>query len=84
MTEFTIRYHKLSDNELGECEIEVPNDTADELLMHFKIPFGVELSQGQITKYKEVTHIIFKASKKKLQALEKTITIALQAIARLN
>ena len=64
MTEFTIRYHKVSDHELGECEIEVPNDTADELLMHFKIPFGIELSQGKITKNKEVTHIIFKASKR--------------------
>ena len=67
-----------------ECKIEVPNDTVDELLMHFKIPFEIELSQGKITKNKEVTHIIFKASKKKLQALEKTIAVALQAIARLN
>jgi len=84
MTEFTIRYHKFDDNELGECEIEVPNDEANELIMHFKTPFGIELSKGQIIKYKEVTHIIFKASKRKLQALEKTIAIASQAIARLN
>lgn len=84
MTEFIIRYHKLNDHELGECEIEVPNDTASELLMHFKIPFAMELLQGQIRKEKEVTHISFKASKKKLQALEKTIAIALQAVARLN
>lgn len=84
MTEFTIRYHKFNDNELGECKIEVPNNTATELLMHFRIPFEIELSQGEIIKEKEITHITFKASKKKLQALEKTIAIAKQAVARLN
>lgn len=84
MTEFTIRYHELNDDKLGECKIEVPNETVDELLDHFRVAFGEELLQGEIRREEDVTHIQFKASKQKLQALERTIVMVLDGTARLN
>lgn len=83
MTEFTIRYHKCN-QELGECEIKVPNDTAIELINHFKNFFEIELLQGQIQKESEKTLIKFQAARQKIITLEKIIKTALGITARLN
>ncbi len=83
MTEFTIRYHQYNE-ELGECEIKIPNDTLNEFLYSFKNLFETELLKAQIRKEKINTFIKFQASKQKIEVLEQLILIARQTTVRLN
>jgi len=62
MTEITISYHK-HNNQLANCQIELPNENVAELRIHFQRFLGPELEQGTFTQNEERTTIQFQASK---------------------
>jgi len=83
MTQITISYHKYND-QLAQCEIELPTANVAELRLHFQQFLGPELNQGTFTQNGERTIIKFQASKAKIQTLEKVIHTTKQMTARLN
>lgn len=83
MTQITISYHKFN-NQLAQCEIELPTANVAELQLHFKRFLGMELNQGIFTQNGAQTTIKFQASKAKIQLLEKVICITKEMTARLN
>ena len=83
MTQITISYHKYND-QLANCQIELPNDSVAELRLHFQRFLGPELNQGTFTQNGERTTIQFQASKAKIQTLEKVIQATQRMTARLN
>ena len=83
MPEITISYHK-HNNQLANCQIELPNENVAELRIHFQRFLGPELEQGTFTQNRERTTIQFQASKAKIQTLEKVIHATQQMTARLN
>lgn len=83
MTQITISYHQYN-NQLANCQIELPTKNVAELRLHFQRFLGQELNQGTITQNGERTTIQFQASKAKIQTLEKVIHATRQMVARLN
>ena len=83
MTQITISYHKYND-QLANCQIELPTESVAELRLHFQRFLGPELNQGTFTQNEERTTIQFQASKAKIQTLEKVIHATQQMTARLN
>jgi len=83
MTQITISYHKYN-NQLANCQIELPNESVDELRLHFQKFLGPELEQGTFTQNGEKTIIKFQANKSKIRTLEKVIHATQQMTARLN
>ena len=83
MTQITISYDKYN-NQLANCQIELPNESVTELRLHFQKFLGPELNQGIFTRNGERTTIQFQASKAKIQTLEKVIHATQQMTARLN
>ena len=83
MTEITISYHQYN-NQLAQCQIELPSANIAELQSHFQSFLGKELAQGIIITKGERTTIKFQASKAKIQTLEKVIHATKEMTARLN
>jgi len=83
MTQITISYHKYND-QLGQCEIELPTSNVAELQLYFSKFLGQEMTLGTLVQNGEKTTIKFQASKAKIQALEKVIQATKEMTARLN
>ena len=83
MTQITISYDKYN-NQLANCQIELPSESVAELRLHFQRFLGPELDQGTFTQNGERTTIHFQASKAKIQTLEKIIHATKEVTARLN
>jgi len=83
MTQITISYHKYND-QLAQCEIELPTANVTELQFYFNQFLGQEMMLGTLIQNGEKTTIKFQASKVKIQALEKVIHITKEMTARLN
>jgi len=83
MTQITISYHKYND-QLAHCEIELPTANVAELQLYFSQFLGKEMILGTFTKNGERTTIQFKASKAKIQTLERVIHATKEMTTRLN
>lgn len=83
MTQITISYHKCND-QLANCQIELPTESVAELQLHFQRFLGPELNQGTFTRNGERTCIKFQASRTKIKTLEKVIHATQQMTAKLN
>ena len=66
MTQITISYHKY-DDQLANCQIELPNESVAELRLHFQRFLGPELNQGTFTQNGERTTINFKLVERKFR-----------------
>ncbi|GEM_PF-4870917 len=84
MTEITISYPKLNNNQLAQCQIDIASNMVSELLQYFQRFFSTELAQAKISQKGEMTSIIFHASKAKIKTLEHVIITVKQMTARLN
>ncbi len=83
MTQITISYHKYN-NQLGQCQIELPSENLPELRSHFQHFLGAELAQGETISKGDITILKFQASKAKIQILQEIIQITQGITARLN
>lgn len=83
MTQITISYHKYND-QLAQCEIELPTANVAELQLYFNQFLGQEMMLGTLVQNGERTTIKFQASKAKIQTLEKVIYATKEMTARLN
>ena len=83
MTQITISYHKYND-QLAQCEIELPSANVAELQLYFNQFLGQEIMLGTFVQNGERTTIKFQASKAKIQTLEKVIHATKEMTARLN
>lgn len=83
MTKVNISYHR-DDEDLGKCDIELPNEMVKELLEKFQRLFSEELKEATFTHEGSNTLISFLASRKKIKMLEKVIVLSKDMTARLN
>lgn len=83
MTQITISYHKHND-QLAQCEIELPTANVAELQLYFNQFLGQEMMLGTLVQNGERTTIKFQANKAKIQTLEKVIHATKEMTARLN